>query len=186
MKTTFALCALLLAATTVLANRAPVPVPREKPAPEFVLQIDENAREATLYVPRALARGEAPGTPRRGAWLDSAPTVVVALCLTLAFASGGVWLMRKGQPGVRRTLLGILLAVVLLGAGSATLWADLVPFPRPGQPRPLDVTRYPGYVTNMPVKVTIVDTNESVIRLVINPELQKKLGNKPVKATPKK
>jgi hypothetical protein len=105
---------------------------------KLVVQVKDKIKLPVLQVPINLAMGQQ-GNP--GGGVGEAPnpepgrrfgltTLVAGVALTLAFTSGGLWLVRRGA---RRTL-AILVLTGLFAAGTAVVWADLAP--RPGGPRP--------------------------------------------------
>jgi hypothetical protein len=129
--------------------------------------VDEKAKQARLVVPVnlmvpggfQLPPGGLPGQPRPGTLPFQAPppsrdanagriglpTIVAGLALTLAFASGGLWLVRRGRG---RTAAGLLL-VAAFALGATALWADIPgpgggrarpPRPRPPEPVPANTT----------------------------------------------
>jgi hypothetical protein len=89
--------------------------------------------------PGAVPRGPAvPAEPKGGGGDPAAsalrlPTIMAGLALTAAFASGGLWLVRRGAG---RALLGVLVVALFVG-GAAILWANArAPFPPPVPPGP--------------------------------------------------
>jgi hypothetical protein len=118
-------------------------------AVKLSVEVDEKAKQARLIVPMNLmfggflgpnpgrpnfpGRGGAPGGFGQGADARplGLPTLVAGLALTLAAASGGLWLVRR-RGG--RVVAGILV-VAMLGLGATVVWADGVPGFRP-RPRP--------------------------------------------------
>lgn len=156
----WSLLALSVLLPAVYGNEAPPPGPRPKGPAVFapvagrpgmlarevqlVVQVDEKAKTARLQVPFNLFGQPAanpPGAdlpPRRGAEAGqlTVPTMVAGMALTLAFASGGLWLARRRT----RRSLAILLVLSLFAAGTAAVWADLAPRrggpKRPPQPVP--------------------------------------------------
>jgi hypothetical protein len=150
------LLALALVLPAVCGNEAAPPIPRPKGPPVFapakegglptrevplVVQVDAKAKTARLQVPFNLLFGQpganppgAPAVPPRGADAGrlTVPTLVAGVALTLAFASGGLWLARR-RAG---RSLAILLVLSLFAAGTAAVWADL-------GPRPLGPVRRP-------------------------------------------
>lgn len=95
---------------------------------KLVVQVSEKYKVPVLQVPVNLALGQ---QANAGGGVGEAPeaqpdrrfglaTLVAGLALTLAFASGGLWLVRRGSG---RTL-AIVGAVSLLAAGTAVVWAN--------------------------------------------------------------
>ena len=118
-----------------------------RPAPvrvKLVVKSDEKAKVPVLQVPINLALGRqlglgvghapeaAPDAAPEGGRRFGLSTIVAGLALTLAFASGGLWLVRRGST---RTLTSIIIASVFV-AGTAGVWADLLPGPIGPRPRP--------------------------------------------------
>ncbi len=83
----------------------------------------------------------------------SLPTVVIGLALTMAFASGGVWLVRRGN----RQILAGLLVVGTFAVGATALLADIGVGPRPRpQPQPFPQAAK-GTPVPMPATVRLAD-----------------------------
>ena len=111
---------------------------------KLVVRVDEKSKLPVLQVPLNLAMGQQAGPgvqtpPPAGADAGprlGIPTIVAGLALTLAFASGGLWLVRRGSGRA----LAILLVLSLFAAGAA-VWANGAPrpFPRPPAPQPRPV-----------------------------------------------
>ena len=107
---------------------------------KLVVVVSEKYKLPVLQVPVNLALGQQ-ARPGVGQAPDADPepgrrfgltTIVAGLALTLAFASGGLWLVRRGS---HRTL-AILVVAGLFAAGTAVVWADLAPRPGGVRPRP--------------------------------------------------
>lgn len=132
-----ALAALMLTATTTLAF-ADIANPDNRKtqadsSPKMQMQIatDEKAKEAKLIIPREIwqqmkAQLDGNGSQNAAATtrfnMTGAQTIVSGIFLSLAFAFGGVWLMRtrKGADRLSRaTALGA--AVILLCGLTATI-----------------------------------------------------------------
>jgi len=134
-----------------------------RPAPikvKLVVKVDEKAKLPVLQVPLNLALGQQPGgagqaLPPRGADAGlrlGVPTVVAGLALTLAFASGGLWLVRRGSG----RYLAILLVLSLFAAGTAAVWADLGPRPLgPVPQKPLPKVALPAL--KLPAGIELTD-----------------------------
>lgn len=147
-----ALLSLCLLASGARANEAVPPPPRPEPIPQpvigkggqevkLVVQVDDKAKVARLQMPLNLVFGtpNPPAAPaplplRRGADAGplGLPTIIAGLALSLAVASGGLWLARRrwGRPAA------MVLVLSLFAAGSAAVWADLGPRPLGPVPRP--------------------------------------------------
>lgn len=145
-----ALLSLCLLVPGVRANEAAPAPPRPEPIPQpvlgkggqevkLVVQVDDKAKVARLQVPLNLFFGT-PNPPaglvppaRRGADAGplGLPTIIAGLALSLAVASGGLWLARRrwGRPAA------MVLVLSLFAAGSAAVWADLGPRPLGPVPR---------------------------------------------------
>ena len=148
----WALLSLCLLTPGARANEAAPAPPRPEPIPQpvigkggqevkLVVQVDDKAKVARLQMPLNLVfgtpnppAGPAPLPLRRGADAGplGLPTIVAGLALSLAVASGGLWLARRrwGRPAA------MLLVLSLFAAGSAAVWADLGPRPLGPVPRP--------------------------------------------------
>jgi len=107
---------------------------------KLVVQVKDGIKLPVLQVPVNLAMGQ---QANPGGGVGEAPnaepetdrrlgltTLVAGLALTLAFASGGLWLVRRGA---QRTLV-ILVITGLVAVSTAVVWADVPPF---GGRRPL-------------------------------------------------
>lgn len=166
-----ALLALAVVPNLALANRAPPPPrPPEKVQPTLVIEVDDSVKQARLIVPRAMLQGQ-PEPPKRGAWLP-VPTVVVALCLSAGLLTGGLWVARRGRGGLNRTTLTAILALTLLAAGAAAVYADLpgrTRPPRPPEPPPVAVP------SGIPVVVEVSDGDQ--VKLVISSQMQKQMAD---------
>jgi hypothetical protein len=111
---------------------------------KLVVKVDEKSKLPVLQVPINLALGQQggpggqalpPGGADAGRRLGM-PTIVAGLALTLAFASGGLWLVRRGSGRA----LAIFLVLSLSAVGAAAVWANAAPPPPtpfgPRQPAP--------------------------------------------------
>jgi hypothetical protein len=133
-----ALAVMVLTAATTLAF-ADIPNPNSinrasKSDLKVQLQIDteEKAKEAKLIIPRSvfqqmMAQAEGTGSQTTGATavtrffnMTGAQTIMSGLFLSLAFALGGVWLVRS-RKGAERTARVAALSVALLLAGGITM-----------------------------------------------------------------
>jgi hypothetical protein len=140
------LAALLLIA--LASARADVPKPRDdrhKPAKDaqittsMHIQTNYKATEARLLIPRAVwqqMRAELDGTSApvagtRFSALGGAQTVMAGLFLSLAFAFGGVWLVRgrKGTSRLTQGALGVAFIALCGGATASLVYANAGPPP---------------------------------------------------------
>jgi hypothetical protein len=113
---------LLIGVGTVGTARGDVLKPGPKAETVFktklVVEVNDDLKEARLQIPRGLLQGK--GDPRKTD-AGALPTIVAGLALTLAFASGGFWLMRRGAG---RGVTVALLALAVLALGATALWAN--------------------------------------------------------------
>jgi hypothetical protein len=160
---------LLGAVPAARANEAPPPV-RTKPADpqlvKLVVEVDDDVKEPRLQIPRAFlgAAGE-----RKGADLGPGrvPTIVAGLALTLAFASGGFWLLRRGSS---RYFASAVLALSLVALSATALWADRLPIvpPKPASPKEVGTLALPaGIQVSDKIAIEVVDKGDAV-KLIIN------------------
>jgi hypothetical protein len=157
----------LLAAGEARANEAAPPPPPKPAAPaaggqsgNLTLAVDDTAKEPRLQIPRKLLGKEATAGGSR-AEVPPLHRVVAGVALTLALALGGLWLARSRDGLSRRRLAAVLVAVALVGAGSAFLWAEPVPEPIPPPP-----ARSPALLLDG-VRIQIIDKGDDV-KLVVN------------------
>ena len=94
------------------------------------------------------------------------PTVVAGLALTLAFVSGGFWLVRRGR-GPGRTAAAIVLALALTGFGASVVWADIPRPPRPRTPVQLPLALPAGVQLSENLVLDVVAKDEP-FTLVVN------------------
>src|SRR5579884_1319846 len=93
--------AVVLTCGLIPAVRAnPVAPPPPPPNIQFgareakvVVEVDERAKQPRLIIPAPLVTQQRGGA---GAGFGQMPTVVAGVALTLAFVTGGFWLLRKG------------------------------------------------------------------------------------------
>jgi hypothetical protein len=138
---------LLAALPSARADLAPPPLPTG-PKAKFVVLVDDRAGVPHLRIPKALLQGGQPGD-KEEAGRFGLPTIFAGLALTAAFVSGGFWLVRRGRgPGRTTAAVGVVLALLALGASA--VWADI---PRPPRPRPRGPVTLP-----LPANVTLPDT----------------------------
>jgi hypothetical protein len=162
MKRCFPLClgALLLVGT--FQTRADLAPPRPKPLRQgkFAVEINNRITKAQLIIPRKFLAED-----RRGAGL-SLPTIAVGLCLTLAFVSGGLWLIRRSKAP--RSANAALLIAGLAGLAATYAWADIPPPPRPALAVPIAEE----------IEVKVVPAGDA-IRLVLTNEMLQRLTSDP-------
>jgi hypothetical protein len=174
---------LLAVAERAAADIPPPPPPRQTVT--VTIEIDENAKEPRLLIPRQLVtpRGGV-GRPRppeeeqadAGPALPRLHLIAAGLALTLAFTSGGLWLVRRGRVSGRAMMIAAG-AVVL--AGAAAVWAD-VGFPRPPRPNPPPAPVAPTTILlSEPVTVELVNQGDT-IRLIGTKAMIEKIRGTPV------
>ena len=122
------------------------PQPPRSDAPRMRIETDGSATEAKLIIPRSVLRDsrmEAGGgttgstsTGLLGGGSVGTQTIVAGIFLSLAFALGGVWLVRarKGTGKVPRAALGAV-ALMFLSAAGGIAYANIAP---PRMSRPLN------------------------------------------------
>jgi hypothetical protein len=140
------------------------PPPRQAPLAKakdakIVLVIDERVTAPRLVIPKSLM-----GEKKKSAMLET-PTIVAGLALTLAFVSGGVWLVRRGKA---RAVAAAVLAPAALTFGAATLWADIAKPPPPAPPQGVITWTLPASVSFKDEKIQIefVDKGDDINLLV--------------------
>ncbi len=152
-------------------------LPRGARRVSLTVEVDERVKEARLQIPANLLP---PAAPARGA--DAGPlhlpTVVAGVALTLAFVTGGLWLLRRGTT--RRVAAGALL-LALFAFGGALL-ADIAPGGR-GLPKrppfpgaPPGTLLLPGNVQLPPNLVLEVVEKGDGVKLIVNKEMLGKAG----------
>lgn len=178
-----ALAALLLLGTTALAD---IPNPdslkrtssKTKLTTDMRLEPDEKASEAKLLIPREIwgqmkAQLDGKGAQSAGATsrffnMTSAQTVVSGIFLSMAFAFGGVWLVRsrKGtqQKLSRVAALGVVALLLLSGTAATVAFANAGP---PPEARTLTskvlAPQLQWWGAYGQVKVEIVDEGDEII-----------------------
>lgn len=165
------------------------PLPRGARRVSLTVEVDERVKEARLQIPANLLPA---AVPARGA--DAGPlhlpTVAAGVALTLAFVTGGLWLLRRGTT--RRVAAGGLL-LALFALGGTALLADIAPGrgrgPKPPPPGgPAGTLLLPGNVQLPPNLVLEVVEKGDGVKLIVNKEMLGKPGTSaeaPV-PTPKK
>lgn len=189
----WSMLAVLLASSSLLANGAPFPLPKQ-PAPPIlgnktvatkltVLALD-GVKEPRLVVPLNLASPQPQGPPRRGADAGNMiPTIIAGTALTLAFVMGGLWFVRKGKA----RFLAAGLVLCLFTAGASILWADIAfpGRPRPDRPQPpVNVALPAGIQLGPNVQVEFVPNGEGLVLIVgkdmvIGNQIPQGVGNPP-------
>jgi hypothetical protein len=154
-------------------------LPRGAARVSLTVEVDDRVKEARLQIPANLlpAAGAAPARGAdAGPW--HLPTVVAGVALTLALASGGLWLLRRGTA--RRVAAGALL-LGLFAMGGAALFADIPPGrgrPKrpPAPPGPLPTLLLPADVRLAPeIVVEVVEKGDGV-KLIVNKAMLGKPG----------
>ena len=189
--------ALILAgvASADLGPRVPLrPVPTPPPpvvngkttsaAVPLVIDIDDKATDARIEIPVQLFRradlDNGDKTQRR-AEMPRLPTIMTGLCLALALAFSGLWVVRhRALPG--RTLTVVLVAGAI-AVGSAVVWANGAPL-LPRTPLP----PAPAVVGNGDrVVLELVNRQDGTVRMTVSKkQLEKILEDANKKAEPKK
>jgi hypothetical protein len=159
--------------------------PPQLPSCPFVLELDDQADQLKLVVPRNLLKdlkvAEGPIAEPAGGLADSHNTLFAGMFLTMALASGGLWMVRRGVPGFRVLVIGGALLLVL---GGTLAWADIPPF---GGPRrnSLEMWRQQrlAELQNLPqITVEVVEQGDR-IKLVVSRDKLAKLAE-PTPARP--
>jgi hypothetical protein len=136
-----------------LGNMGPIPgldgpIPLPDQEVKLIVKIDEKAKMPRLQIPYDLIfsvqlapnSADAPPSklPKRGAGAgrSALTTFTAGLAWALAFAAGGLWLVRRrwGRP------LAVLLIMALSTGGTALLWSNAPPpAPPPAKPAEADL-----------------------------------------------
>ena len=160
----------------------PIPPPNPNPAPvvskeaNMVVELDPNAKEARLIVPRSLVIRRAGLDADDGTRLADAdgPTsrhiIIAGIALSLAACGGGFWLVRKN----RLSSTGLVLFLVV-GAGlmiGAIAWANArAPSPPPPAPQPVA-----NLIKILDGKIKVETPAEGdTIRLIVNEDMLAKI-----------
>jgi hypothetical protein len=139
----------------VRGNEAP---PRDPAAPQkakLVVEVDPNAKEPKLIIPRSLAN-----QPKKADAGISVPTIVAGVALTLGLVSAGFWFIRRG-PG--RSIAAGVVVVSLFVLGVSALYADV-----PVKPKPPATVKLPADVQlQEDVLIEFTDKGDA-IRLIVS------------------
>ncbi len=161
----FSLAGFVPAARADLAVPPP-PLPVSTHKVKLVVLAVEGLKEAHLRIPRNLLPAAAKAEKGAEASLLGLPTVIAGLALTLAFVSGGFWLVRRGR-GPGRSAAAVVLALSLFGLGASVVWADIPRPPRrPVVPLPLALPAGVQMSENMVLE--IIPEKGDTITLVVN------------------
>jgi hypothetical protein len=143
---------------TSAAVRGNTPPPRDPPAAQkakLVVEVDPNAKEPKLFIPRSLAN-----MPKKADAGISVPTIVAGVALTLGLVSAGFWFIRRG-PG--RSIAASVVVVSLFVLGVSALYADV-----PVKPKPPATVKLPADVLlQEDVLIEFTDKGDT-IRLIVN------------------
>ncbi len=135
-----------------------------RPAPvkvKLVVKVDEKAKLPVLQVPINLALGrqanagvgQGPEADPESGRRFGLSTVVAGLALTLAFASGGLWLVRSGSG--RKMAIFVVAGLFVAGAAA---FADLTPHPAAPRSRPQAPPAKPALTTlKLPAGIDLND-----------------------------
>jgi hypothetical protein len=122
---------------------ADVPRPDKKPVKQrsiestLYIKIDKDAKEARLVIPKSQlnelraalddADGDLTSTASLGG-VTRIQTIAAGSFLSLAFAFGGIWLIRTRRPGSEsgKVIVGVAVAAALF-SGSMLVWANAGP-----------------------------------------------------------
>jgi hypothetical protein len=117
--------ALLLFGTipAVHGNEAPPKPPEAAVKAKLVVEVDANAKEPRLIIPRSLAN-----PPKKANAGLGLPTIVAGVALTLGIVSAGFWFIRRGAG---RSVAAGVVFVALFALGASAVYADLRPGPDP-------------------------------------------------------
>jgi hypothetical protein len=142
--------------SAVRGNEAP-PKPPETGAQKakLVVEVDPNAKQPKLIIPRSLAN-----PPKKAEAGIGLPTIVAGVALTLAIVSAGFWFIRRG-PG--RSIAAAVVVVSLFVLGVSALYADVAVKPKP----PATVKLPADVQLQEDVLIEFTDKGDA-IRLVIN------------------
>ena len=157
-----AICSMSAARADIAAPPPPLPVATHKV--KLVVLTGDNLREAHLRIPQNLLPAEKTEKGSEASLLGL-PTVIAGLALTLAFVSGGFWLVRRGR-GPGRTAAAVVLAASLFGLGASVVWADIPRPPRTAHQSPVLLPAGVQLSENMVVE--ILPEKGDVITLVVN------------------
>ena len=164
--------ALTLALGLVSPARADIAFPAPPPPvssqkAKLVVAVDDSVKEAHLRIPQNLL--PAAGKTEKGAEASAfgLPTVVAGVALTLAFVSGGFWLVRRGRAPASITA-AVVLGLSLACLGASVALADIPRPPRkPLPPIPLPLVLPAGVQLSDNIVLDIVPKGEP-LTLVVN------------------
>jgi len=163
----------LLLGSVASANADKVPPPPPKTIKvgtrdvKLEVVIDDKAKTARLQIPQGLLTED----KRRSDAGWPLPTIMAGLALTLAFVSGGLWLVRRGPA---RKVAAVVLFLSLLAFGTAAVYADLIVRPRP-DPKPLTLPA--GLTLSDKMVLEVVEKGDTV-KLVVNSSMLPKKHEK--------
>ena len=183
----WAVVLLPLSSTNAFADIAPKPRPTPNPNPapvapvqsketNMIVELDPNAKEARLIVPRSLVTRRAgldadDGTRLAGAdGLNSRHIVIAGVALSLAACGGGFWLVRKNR--INNTGLVLFLAIGAgLVIGAMALANARAPSPPPPAPQPAANLMK---IFDGKIKVE-TPAEDDTIRLIVNEDMLAKM-----------
>jgi hypothetical protein len=171
-----------IASADIAPKPRPTPPPNPNPAPvqskevNMVVEVDPNAKEARLIVPRSLVVRRAGLDADDGTRLADAesPTshhiMIAGIALSLAACGGGFWLVRKNRLNSTGLVLFLVIGAGLV-IGAMALANARAPSPPPPPPQP------PGNLLKLfdgKIKVETPAEGDS-IRLIVNEEMLAKI-----------
>jgi hypothetical protein len=173
-----------------VVNPNPIPPgPAKSVSSPYPLEIaiDDNAKEAHIYLPLTVfRRAELDPTDKTEQRTEAGPlpTIMTGLCLAMTLGFGGIWLARHRGDTMVRTVAAVLLAGTLGAVGSAVVFANGA-IPRPPVGGVPAVPPVPGDR----VILEIINRPDNTVKLVVSKkQLEKVLedANKKSDAKPQK
>lgn len=145
MKTKIAVGMLLVFGALARADEAPRPKLRpEAASTKMIVVVDASAKTPRVVIPRSVLKVD-----KRRSSADSLRTLMAGMGLALAFAGGGMWIVRR-RPGSKT--VAMLACGVLLSLGMAA-WADLAVGPRPHTVASFEKATVMVDDTNVPLEI---------------------------------
>ncbi|HLW68845.1 MAG TPA: hypothetical protein VKS79_26270 [Gemmataceae bacterium] len=186
----FYMAALLLPLSWTVAYADIAPKPRPTPAPipnpapvqskdaNLIVQVDPNAKEARLIVPRSLLNRRAGLDVDDGTRLTEADgrsnrhVIIAGVALALAMSCGGLWLVRRNRLNNSGLMVCLAVSAGLI-VGTVALANARAPSPAPPPPQPAPVANL-AKLFDGKIRVETPADGDS-IRLVVNQEMLDKI-----------